>query len=303
MMSVITARVGYRNTFKLFFEFRTIMLFLIVGLSLMGVIDTFQMTVAKSDTFVTAYGLGFTHPNRLACTVTYIIFCYICYKKDRLRKNDLVVICVATILAYLITKSRTLLYCTGLFIVLYWLFIGKHRGKIMKLMNAAAFLVMPICVLMSISIPILLLRSTGIIQEIIYAINLAFSRRFTHIEHAFLAYPVSLFGGIFDFESMTDTFGYAVVDNGYIRFMYNYGIIGLIFFSFISMYCIYKLIKKKEYVYVIVCIIAAIQGLLENTYIYIGLNILVMFWGEMIQKDRIAKCSESLSKDRMRKIE
>ena len=98
-----------------------------------------------------------------------------------------------------------------------------------------------------------------------------------------MMYPVTLFGGTYNFDEMDVQFGYANIDNAYIRFLYSYGIVGLVIFCVLSYLCIRRLIKKKEYFYVAVCTIAAIQGLLENVYIFVGFNIFILFWSEMMR--------------------
>ena len=144
----------------------------------------------------------------------------------------------------------------------------------------------PLCIIISITLPILLLYSTGTTQEIVYKINLLFSRRFTHIEHMFLTYPVSLTGGLFDTGLLEELYEYSVIDNGYIRFLYQYGVFGLTIFGLMTIIAFNKIIKNKEYIWAIIFIIIAIEGLLENIYADIGLNLFVMFWAEICRTDR-----------------
>ena len=92
-------------------------------------------------------------------------------------------------------------------------------------------------------------------------------------------------GGIYDFSIMKNMFGYSVIDNGYIRFLYNYGVIGLALFCLLTIISIIMLVKRKKYVYAIVCIIGALEGLSENIYIMFGLNILFIFWSELFNSD------------------
>jgi hypothetical protein len=175
-----------------------------------------------------------------------------------------------------------MIYSIVLFL-LFYVFFSRKSTKLLttKIISRLGIAIIPCCVALSVGIPILLLTSTGKVQTVVYFINNAFSRRFTHIEHAFLNYPVTLTGGVFDFSEMETAFGFAVIDNGYIRLLYSFGIIGLTLFCVISVFCIWKLTKKKEYIYVVICIISAIQGLLENIYIYIGFNMLIIFWCEL----------------------
>lgn len=289
MMAMVVAKIGTTESFKIMFKFKTCIILLIIGLSLVGIIPNEYIVVEKGIGTTYGYGLGYTHPNRLASAICCAILCYIGWKKENCKNIDVVIICIVTGLSFYITKSRTLLYCISIYIICYILFKIRFTKKIIK---KSVFLVglisVPLCISSSIIIPRLLLSSSGIVQKIVYAINLVFSRRFTHIEHMFLAYSIPLIGGVFDTQLMNEMFAYSVVDNGYIRFLYEYGIIGLAFFGITSILSFIKLKKKKQYIWATIFIIVAIEGLLENIYVDIGLNLLVIFWGELIENKRKA---------------
>ena len=58
-----------------------------------------------------------------------------------------------------------------------------------------AFFSVPLNIVISFVVPYLLMVSSGSLQKMVYDINLLFSRRFTHIEHILITYPVTLVGG------------------------------------------------------------------------------------------------------------
>lgn len=281
MMAMAVAKIGNTRSFEIIFKFKTLILLLIISLSMLGIIPNDRVQVEKGIGTAYGYGLGFTHPNRLASAICFLILCYICWKNNKLKDQQIFSILVIALAGFSITKSRTLLYCILLFIILYILLKVRLTKKISKkLLKIIGTFSVPFSIAISVLIPVLLLSSTGAIKRIVYDINLLFSRRFTHIEHMFLTYPVSLTGGLFDVKLMDELFGYSVVDNGYIRFLYQYGIVGLTLFGLISVISFMKIIKKKQYIWAIVFIIVAIEGLLENIYVDIGLNLLIVFWSE-----------------------
>ena len=47
--------------------------------------------------------------------------------------------------------------------------------------------------------------------------------------------------------------------------------------------------KKKEYIWKVIFIIIAIEGLLENIYIDISLNLIVIFWSELLSMKKKGK--------------
>lgn len=287
MIAMAVAKIGTGKSFELVFKFKTFFLLVIIGLSVLGIIPNSYVQIEKGIGTTYGYGLGFTHPNRLASAICFTILCYICWKNEKLKFKNVLTIGFITLISFYITKSRTLLYCISIF-VMFYVFLKTNLTKkyIKKFLENIGIISVPLSIAISVVLPVLLLTSTGTIQRIVFDINRLFSRRFTHIEHIFLTYPVSLTGGLFDTNSMEELFGYSVVDNGYINFLYQYGIIGLALFATISVVSFIKIKKKKEYIWMIIFIIVAIEGLLENIYINIGLNLLVLFWGEVMNTKR-----------------
>lgn len=287
MIAVAVAKIGTEKSFELIFKFKIFFLLVIISLSILGIIPNSYVQIEKGIGTTYGYGLGFTHPNRLASAICFTILCYICWKNKKIRFKHILTVGFITLISFYITKSRTLLYCISIFIIFYVLLKTNLTKKyIKKFLDIIGIISVPLSIAISVVLPILLLTSTGTIQRIVFEINRLFSRRFTHIEHIFLTYPVSLTGGLFDTNSMEELFGYSVVDNGYINFLYQYGIIGLALFTIISVISFVKIKRKKEYIWIIIFIIVAIEGLLENIYIDIGLNLLVVYWGEVMRTRR-----------------
>ncbi len=282
MMAVLVSNIGYNKSFEIIFKIKFVAVITIILLSLCGFLSKYYTVIEKGIGIKYGYGLGFTHPNRLACAILYLILCFVCWKKDEITKTHLIGISIITIITFCLTQSRTLIISVLLLVIL--LLIYKQE-KNSKMISALGIISVPACLFLSIGIPLLLLSSKGVVREIIYFINQKFSRRFTNIEHAFLIYPITMTGGIYDFSIMKNMFGYSVIDNGYIRFLYNYGVIGLALFCLLTIISIIMLVKRKKYVYAIVCIIGALEGLTENIYIMFGLNILFIFWSELFNSD------------------
>lgn len=285
MFSIAISIVGIRKSFELIFKFRLIAIITIISLSLIGIIPILHMQIDKGIGTTYGYGLGFTHPNRLASSVCYMMLSYICWKKDKINTKNALMIFFITLLTYWITKSRTIIITM---FILFILFLLRKLRITKKLSNwfikVYSIISLPLNVLVSILFPYLMLTSSGLLQTILYSINLSFSRRFTHIEHMLIAYPISLLGGQYDTVVMEKMFGYAVVDNGYITFLYRYGIIGLAIFCAFSFISVLKLNKDGEYTWLSVFIVVAAQGLLEDIYSNVGLNLLVVFWACIFSK-------------------
>lgn len=148
--------------------------------------------------------------------------------------------------------------------------------------------IMPICALAALGLPILMSTATGRFKEILYALNGLIGSRFTHSARVFDSYPVPLWGGIVDFRLLQSNFGYAIVDNGYLCLLYDFGIVGFSLFIILYFLSMRKLANKKEYVFLIAIIAVALWGITENILRSFAINFTVVFWAECIKKgDRI----------------
>lgn len=283
MTAISVAIIGESRSFKILFKYKITFLSFIILLSLIGIIPNMYTVVEKGIGTRYGYTLGFTHPNRLASSVMSLILCFICWKNKKLKLKDMMPIILAASCFYFITKSRTLLFGIIIFLILFSLYKFSVTSNIIKkILTFLGVIALPVCIGLSIAIPFLLLSSSGTLQKIVYFVNLMFSRRFTNIEHMFLTYPITFTGGLFDTSQMDKLFEYSVVDNGYIRFLYQYGILGLALLGGISFLSVLKIIREKEFIWLITFIIVAILGLLENIYTDIGLNTFVIFWAGVL---------------------
>lgn len=266
MIAILLETIEYSNVFFVIFISRLIMLVIVVMLSVLGILDTYQRTITKAGTVITSgYGLGFTHPNRLAYVFLFLSLIFICYKNQRLKKINVLCMLCLNLIGYKITKSRTLLVSILGVTFIICMYQSKYFKQITKkILKIMAIIIMPLCAAISIIIPRLMLIATGKVQIILYAINGLFSSRFTHVYRAFLNYPITLFGGVNDFSELETLYNYSTVDNGYIRLLYGFGIIGFVLFILFSTICIKSIVAQEEYIYLIAYIAIAVWGINEN---------------------------------------
>lgn len=281
IFSTVVSKIGVEKSFEMLFKIKLLIIFFIILLSLIGILSKNHIAVEKGIGTVMGYGLGYTHPNRLASAITYTILCYVGWKKDKITFLNIFFIFCLTIVAFVITQSRTLIYCMSILIFCLVFLNGRNFKKIISFLGIILF---PINAFVSVYIPMLLLTSSGTVQKIVFLINQLFSRRFTHIEHLFLSYSIPWFGGIYDFIRMKTMFSYSVIDNAYVRFMYQYGIIGLMIFGVMTIISVIILKQKKEFIWICIALVVMVEGILENIYTDIGQNILLLFWALMIKK-------------------
>lgn len=285
MIAILLETIEYSNVFFVIFISRLIMLVIVVMLSVLGILDTYQRTITKAGTVITSgYGLGFTHPNRLAYVFLFLSLIFICYKNQRLKKINVLCMLCLNLIGYKITKSRTLLVSILGVTFIICMYQSKYFKQITKkILKIMAIIIMPLCAAISIIIPRLMLIATGKVQTILYAINGLFSSRFTHVYRAFLNYPITLFGGVNDFSELETLYNYSTVDNGYIRLLYGFGIIGFVLFILFSTICIKSIVAQEEYIYLIAYIAIAVWGINENILESFAFNFSIIFWREILK--------------------
>lgn len=285
MIAILLETVEYSNVFLVIFITRLTMLVIVIMFSVLGLLDTYQRTITKAGTIVTSgYGLGFTHPNRLAYVFLFLSLIFICYKNRHLKKINILCMICLDLIGYKITKSRTLIISVLGVSFIICMYQSKHFKQITKkILKIMAIIIMPLCAAVSIIIPRLMLTATGKVQTILYAINGLFSSRFTHIYRAFLNYPITLFGGVNDFSKLETLYNYSTVDNGYIRLLYGFGIIGFVLFILFSTICIKSIIDYEEYIYLIAYIAIAVWGINENILESFAFNFSIIFWREILK--------------------
>ena len=109
------------------------MLVIVIMFSVLGLLDTYQRTITKAGTIVTSgYGLGFTHPNRLAYVFLFLSLIFICYKNRHLKKINILCMICLDLIGYKITKSRTLIISVLGVSFIICMYQSKHFKQITK---------------------------------------------------------------------------------------------------------------------------------------------------------------------------
>lgn len=291
LTGVIFSKLDYVNGLKVVFVSRIFDFVVILFCVAFGVLDVNKESVMKgqlgdSFTVVSGYGLGYHHPNQLASTVLLLILLYMCIKRGQLKLSELFAVIVVVFATVEITRNRTITVLIPLEVVLLLLLNStQFKNKTQLLFDAVGKWVMPVCALLSI-VPALLMNTvTGRAQVILYNINGLMGSRYTHSARVFENYPVPLFGGILDFDELEDLYKYSTVDNGYVRLLYNFGIVGFAVFLLLYWMAISNMIKHKEYIFLSFIFIVSIWGLSESILRSFAFNFTVVFWAEILRRN------------------
>lgn len=291
LTGVIFSKLDYVNGLKVVFVSRIFDFVVILFCVAFGVLDVNKESVMKgqlgdSFTVVSGYGLGYHHPNQLASTVLLLILLYMCIKRGQLKLSELFAVIVVVFATVEITRNRTITILIPLEVVLLLLLnSAQFKNKTQLLFDVVGKWVMPVCALLSI-VPALLMNTvTGRAQVILYNINGLMGSRYTHSARVFENYPVPLFGGILDFDELEDLYKYSTVDNGYVRLLYNFGIVGFAVFLLLYWMAISNMIKRKEYIFLSFIFIVSIWGLSESILRSFAFNFTVVFWAEILRRN------------------
>lgn len=291
LTGVIFTKLDYINGLKIVFASRIFDFVVILFCVAFGVLDVNKDSVMKgqlggSFTIVSGYGLGYHHPNQLASTVLFLILLYLCIKRGQLKLSELFAVIVVVFATVEITRNRTIVILVLLEVVsLLLLNSAQFKNKTQLLFDVVGKWVMPVCALLSIGPALLMNTVTGRAQVILYNINGLMGSRYTHSARVFENYPIPLFGGIVDFGELEDLYGYSTVDNGYVRLLYNFGIVGFAVFLLLYWMAVDKMIKRKEYIYLTFIFIVSIWGLSESVLRSFALNYTVIFWAEILRRN------------------
>lgn len=295
MSAIMFSVLDYKRTYHYLFVLRFIFLMAVILVSVVGLLNVRGISIIKggTTTAVVGYGLGFNHPNQLAYAIGFLIILFVCYKNEDIRIKHLVAIAFASVMGYWVTKSRTLLFISVVLIVLVFLCRNRTENRYFtKMLDTFAVWFMPFCALLALGLPLMMSKVSGRAKVILYSINGVMGSRFTHSARVFENYSPSLFGGIINFEKLQTLYGYSVVDNGYLRLLYNFGILGFAIFMVLYFITIKKLIEKKEYIYVAAIMVISLLGISENILKSFAINFTVAFWSELLRSNSFVLISK-----------
>lgn len=287
MTAMIFTSVDYKKAFRYLLNIRVLLLLVVIFASLVGILNINAISIVKGGTTsaVVGYGLGYNHPNQLGCTVCVLLLMYACYKNEKIKYRNIALIGVIELIAYIVTKNRTGAFISALLVIALLLYKNKVASKrIINILEKSGKWIMPLCALLALGLPLMMASVSGRAKVVLYAINGIIGSRFTHSARVFENYSVPLFGGVIDFDKLQTLYQYSIVDNGYLRLIYNFGIVGFAVFMVLYFLTVRKLIRKKEYIYIIAIILMSLMGITENVLRSFALNFTVAFWCELMTR-------------------
>ena len=287
MLAIVFSRIYSKNGFQFLFSTRLILMLVINALALVGIISMYEINVGKSFGYIIGYGLGYNHPNRYAYSFILLELLLVLWKNESINKKDYFIVMCMGVIGYEITKSRTLLLITLVLLLLIICYKNLVLQKrITRILNIIGRIIFPMLMLFSLTIPSIIAFGSGKLSVILSGIDLYISGRFSILSRVFEFYDVTLFGGVNEFSLLLQKYNYISVDNGYIRVLFRFGIVGSALFLLISVFTIHKLLERRDYIWVICCIMVALWGLSEDILLEGSFNVMILLWGILFEKNR-----------------
>lgn len=261
IMAMASIGLDFNKVVKKDFIAKILILILIVSCYYLGY-TTSDFTILRNGELRSSF--GFYHPNIFGLYVMILFLEYIYIK----RIKNIKLILAATFLAVSIditANSRSAVL--GIIVAALLLVWDKITAKILytKVISFILKNVYVILSILSIGLTILFINN----NDMAIWINKILSERLL-IQAEFLEkYTLNLFGNAIDYTK--------TLDNGYIRYLLNYGIFAAILFAAISYSSIKKSIKNKNLYITIYMLIFLIYMMSEQSIFYIYFNIFLLY--------------------------
>ena len=237
------------------------------------------------------YTFLFNHPNTYSITFVFVFLAYIYLDKEKISNIRIIITCIfAIIYLYIFPKTITAVISLLVFLTLfvftqYFKYIRKYVLKF----ALPIFTILCITTIYSfyynLDIPIIRNYISG-----------TFEIRFVDAAYALKYYKLSLFGTLInDLGSLVYRDGNWVshwLDLGYIRALFNYGILGFVLYLICLTRAFYNYIKNKQYFIVILITVVIIYGLSEwGAFDIITAFPLLFLYIGLLSKKKLMKCN------------
>ena len=240
----------------------------------------------------TRHSVGFKYMGSLDDLFRHsmIIILYLNLKKSKpsRAKNSFILVSIFAVGSYAIYKlslSRTNMYISEVFCILYLLFCvrkGGYKREVrlwLKVKEVFAIICIPICAIVSCVLPKYLYNSS-----ILLGINSMLTGRVALANNALKTYDYKLFGqnvtwiGSESVARGTYTMAdYNYVDNGYIQVGLQYGIIVLVIICIAYSYLFYSMVKEHNTFMCIWIALMGIENLINPTLLRFTSNAVTLF--------------------------
>lgn len=263
LIIIVMASLGldFDKVVKKDFIAKILILILIVSCYYLGY-TTSDFTILRNGELRSSF--GFYHPNIFGLYIMILFLEYIYIKKIKNIKLILIAIFLAASIDITANSRSAVLGIIGATLLLVWdkLTVKILNTKVISFILKNLYIILSI---LSIALTTLFINN----NDMAIWINELLSNRLI-IQAEFLEkYTLNFFGNAIDYTK--------TLDNGYIRYLLNYGIFAAILFAIISYSNIKKSIKNKNIYITIYMLIFLIYMMSEQSIFYIHFNIFLLY--------------------------
>lgn len=255
--------IEFDNIVKISFNVVAILVFIVVVLSIIGLIPNTLSYRYFNGIPVRCHGMGFNHSSTLPTYYYYLFLEYFYLKKEKMKSWKLVLWILGGYLIYQCCGVRLRFYL--IFITAFLLFFESLiQVHLSKMINCFVTICFPIFCILKLG-SAYFYDSFNIIM---YKLNILLSNRLYLENYALNNYPISIFGNEIDMGEGTiyvnNEFAYFYLDSAYIYILIVYGI--LITFFIMSLYTCgaIKAVKLQNYALMIWFLVVAIDSTIGN---------------------------------------
>lgn len=256
---------------KLIFKEQLFMFVCIVIASLYDYLPNIIVETDKLSVQARAMTLGFGHPNRAAAQATSLILLYLCIEKEHIKKFDIILSGMLSILIFFITKSRTSLILS--IMVIFLLSLRKKYFVKTSLFNFLPWAYTLMLIMMAVFIT--MRAFWGEANIFVHFIDRLFNGRIDLAYRSLLTYPVTMFGKEIDLSRWT--YFYYANDNGQVKVLLEYGLAGFLAYYWIFQNALKNIKRSGEYIYAVVIVAFIVWTTLEGNMYSIEWNFSMLF--------------------------
>lgn len=232
----------------------------------------------------------------VSATQSSIFFFLVCliynyFKKEKISYFVLLFEFIVNLAIYYFTDTRTgfaltlVIIFTSIILKLYALFKEKKKikgGQDCKTNESltCSDKVNKICSVIFALVPVLMVSAFGLLvylyqfqSDFIIKINGILSNRLNLTYQAFLDRPLTLFGGVYNWEQNGQYIG---VDSAIYYYLFNWGIIPTIFIMTVITYLFYKAFRERQYLLCFALLIMMCDGIIDRTLFDIRYNVFLL---------------------------
>ena len=291
LAAYIADRIDFNQVIKVLFWEKLIIFVTLNLLAISGAIEMTTLSVNKFFSIATAYGPGYGSTNVYGCQAGVLILLYWVANRYNLNKLKIIVPWLFEIVIYMICRSRTGLLLISLAMIILLICNTPREHFIIKRLLTVAY---PIILAANFGIIYLFPRLGGFGNPIIAFINDGiFNGRIGLAVMNLNTYHVSLLGSKIDSSIVAANNMYSALDNGYTIILLYYGIIGLIWYSYIQVATAKKMAKIDELTLMVALFIINYWGIYEGQMVSLGGNFMVIAFLANITYGKYSKNSGS----------